>query len=137
MYAQLEYLETLIASKISKKDVNTNKYITQAVCKNATNPLADKLMTALSKGRICRVSWITNEGKYREVARCKLWTKSGITFWPFVQANPVIHKGKYITCEDLDKKWCTGDTEGWVNINVERIVSVKVNGVWEMIFGSL
>lgn len=131
MYTQtLEYIETYIASKISKKHVETNKHITMEVCQRASNPLAEVLMRSLGKGRVCRVSWITNEGKYREVKRCKLWTKCGITLWPFVQVNPVIHKGKYITCIDLDKQWCTGDTEGWVNINVERILSVKVESIF-------
>lgn len=88
--------------------------------------LAHTLMTSLQKGKICKVRWIKNDGVQR-VARVRLWSKSGITDYPRIGINPVVHTGQYITCEDVDKKRATGGgNKGWINVSLNNILEVKV-----------
>lgn len=82
------------------------------------------LMKPLLQGRICNVTWKTNKGNIR-TARIRLWSKSGITYFPRVMENPCAHIPEYITCEDLDKKAKYGDTKGWININTVNLIEVK------------
>lgn len=91
-------------------------------------PLAAKLMQSLAKGRICRAKWHTKDGSLRE-ARIRLFSKDGFTYEDRVLENPVAHLGKYITCEDIDKKKESGDSKGgWINIAFERLVEVQADG---------
>lgn len=82
------------------------------------------LMKPLLQGRICKVTWKTNMGIIR-TARIRLWSKSGITYFPRVMDNPVAHLPEYVTCEDLDKKAKYGRNNGWVNINCSQLIEVK------------
>ena len=93
------------------------------------------LMKPLLTGRICRVKWITNDGRIRE-ANVKLWNKKGITYWPLVLNNPCAHLPQYLTCIDIDKQRKFGDTNGWVNVNCNQILEVKARGILWMLFGN-
>lgn len=93
------------------------------------------LMKPLLTGRICRVKWITNDGRTRE-ANVKLWNKKGITYWPLVMDNCVAHLPQYVTCIDLKKQAFNGDTKGWCNINCNQILEVKTRGVLWYLFGN-
>lgn len=107
----------------------SNKALVKSFCKQSYNPLALQLMEGLSKGKVCRAKWIMKDGGVRE-ANLRLWSKSGITYYPEVRENPVIHTGKYITCEDISKKALTGGcNKGWVNVTIDSLTEVKVEGV--------
>lgn len=93
------------------------------------------LMKPLLTGRICRVKWITNDGRVRE-GNMKLWNKKGITNYPFVEANPVAHLPEYVTCIDMKKQMLNGDTKGWVNIASQNIIEVKARGILWYLFGN-
>jgi len=93
------------------------------------------LMAPLLTGRICRVKWITNDGRVRE-GNMKLWNKKGITYWPTVLDNPIAHLPEYVTCIDIAKQSKMGDTNGWCNINCSSIIEVKARGILWYLFGN-
>lgn len=86
-----------------------------------------KMLEPLLKGRICKVKWVMNSGVETE-RTIRLWSKSGITYWPFVCPNPLAHLPEYVTCEDIYKKQRDGEKLGWININTNSVISVKANG---------
>lgn len=93
------------------------------------------LMAPLLTGRICRVKWITNDGRVRE-GNMKLWNKKGITYWPTVLYNPCSRLPEYVTCIDTSKQAKFGDLNGWVNINTNRLIEVKARGILWYLFGN-
>ena len=73
-----------------------------------------------AKGRYFYCSFVKADGSVRE-ATCKKWEQRFLKGKPGENKNTVAHKPHLYTASEQAK-------EGWININLERLQMVKING---------
>lgn len=94
-----------------------------------TTERKELLMSFLTKGQIGSVEFIKADGSFRK-ANIKLLVVKKLTSGDKadVKTNPVAHKEHLLTACDLDKE------EGWINLDVRKLIKAKFAGeVYEFV----